>query len=178
MKEEWLLPGTVKDKKSITSDWEFSGQTLIDGVSLKEVRNVPKGNGSLTELYRRDWGFDDRPLEHVFAVTLTPRGISAWHAHAVTSDRLFVIAGLVRIVLYDARRNSPTYGMLNQFKLGTIRPGLLLVPPKVWHGIQNVGEGSAMLINMTDIAYQYDDPDHWRVPSDSNEIPFQFPENG
>ncbi len=130
MKDQWLLNGTVKDTKSVTSDWEFADQTLIAGASLKEVRHVPKGNGFLTELFRRDWGIDDLPLEHVFQVTLVPGGISAWHAHAMTSDRLFVVAGMIRIVLYDGRQDSPTYGTVNQFKLGVIRLGYCWCLPK------------------------------------------------
>ena len=46
-----------------------------------------------------------------------------------------MISGLIRIVLYDARRDSETYEMLNEFKLGTVRPAMVIVPPKIWHGI-------------------------------------------
>ena len=172
---EWMLAGTVKDRQSITSDWDLVNQTLIEGVVLREVKNVPKGNGALTEVYRRDWGTDDLPVEQVFQVTLLPKGISAWHTHEVTTDRLFANHGLIRIVLYDARQDSPTYGVLNEFKLGTIRPGLVVVPPKVWHGVQNISDTPSLLLNLVDRAYRYEDPDHWRLPQDSPLIPYQFP---
>lgn len=171
----WLLEGAVKDAQSITSDWEATNQTLIAGLRLREVKNVLKANGSLTEIFRRDWKLDDLPVNQVFQVTLLPKAISAWHAHEVTTDRLFVHQGIMRIVLYDAREASPTYAMLNEFKLGVLRPGLLLIPPKVWHGIQNIGESTSALLNLVDHAYAYEDPDHWRLPQNTQAIPFQFP---
>lgn len=172
---KWLLEGTVKDRQSITSDWEFTNQTMITGVVLREVKNVIKGNGALTEIFRRDWEMDDLPVDQVFQVTLSPGGISAWHTHEVTTDRLFVNHGVIRIMLYDAREDSPTYGVLNEFKLGTMRPGLVVVPPKVWHGVQNLSESPSLLLNLVDRAYRYEDPDHWRLPQDTSLIPYKFP---
>lgn len=171
---KWLLDGAVKEGQSITSDWEFTNQSLIAGVVLREIKNVPKANGMLTEIFRSDWKMDELAIDQVFQVTLNPKGISAWHTHEVTTDRLFVNQGLIRIVLYDAREDSPTCGVLNEFKLGTIRPGLLVISPKVWHGIQNISESTSALLNLVDRAYQYEDPDHWRLPQDTPLIPYQF----
>jgi dTDP-4-dehydrorhamnose 3,5-epimerase len=92
----------------------------------------------------------------------------------VTTDRLFVNHGQILVVLYDAREDSSTFGVLNKFHLGILRPGLLVVPPKVWHGVQNIGEGSSSLLNLVDRAYRYEDPDHWRLPHDTSLIPYRF----
>jgi dTDP-4-dehydrorhamnose 3,5-epimerase len=110
----------------------------------------------------------------VFQVVLDPGAVSAWHAHATTIDRLFVSTGLMRIVLYDARESSPTFGVLNEFRFGTIRPALVIVPPRVWHGVQNVALAASVVLNLVDRAYDYEDPDHWRVPNGTPEIPFVF----
>ena len=173
---DWKLEGTRRDAQSITAEWEFTTQKLIDGVALKEIKSVPKASGSLTEVFRRDWGLDELPVDQVFQVRLKPGAISAWHAHEVTTDRLFVNHGLIQIVLYDSRPGSPTRGMVNEFKLGGIRPGLVVIPPKVWHGIRNINSGDSLILNLVDQAYNYENPDHWRVPQDSPEVPFSFEE--
>jgi len=170
----WLLEGASKDAQSITADWEPANLRLIDGVVLRPVRHVPKANGSLVEIYRRDWRVDALEVDQVFQVRLNPGGISAWHAHETTTDRLFVIDGLVRIALYDGRPGSPTVGLVNEFKLGTLQPALLVVPPKVWHGVQNIGPAPAAILNLVDSAYEYSNPDHWRVPHDTDAIPFAW----
>ncbi len=177
MSQQWILEGAVKDKQSITSDWQFTNQKLIDGVKVKEVRNVAKENGTLTEIFRKDWNLDLGTVEQVFQVTLFPGGLSAWHAHEFTTDRLFVNQGVIKVVLYDAIRNSPTYGYINEFRLGSMRPGLIVVPPGIWHGVQNISNEVSSLLNIVDQAYNYDDPDHWRLPSDSSQIPYVFKTN-
>lgn len=174
MNQEWLLPGAARDAQTITSEWHASALCLIDGVQVREVRNVPKATGHLTEVYRRDWGLDTAPIEQVFQVVLLPGRVSAWHAHGETLDRLFPVEGLVRLVLYDARSDSPTRGLVNEFKLGEHRPGLIVVPPRVWHGVQNIGATPARILNLVDRAYVYEAPDHWRVPPDAPDIPYRF----
>ena len=106
---------------------------------------------------------------------LVPGGISAWHAHEHTTDRLFVTAGLVRMVFYDNREGSPTRGLVTELKFGEHRPALVVVPPRVWHGLQNIGSDTARILNLVDRAYDYAAPDHWRVPADSPAVPFVFP---
>jgi dTDP-4-dehydrorhamnose 3,5-epimerase len=171
---QWKVPGATKDRQSITADGNLTGVRLIDGVTVHEVRNVPKNNGHLTEIFRCDWFGGVAHVDHVFAVVLEPRGISAWHAHATTTDRIFIPAGIVHIVLYDGREGSPTFGAVNEFRFGTIRPALVVVPPRIWHGVRNIGSVPATVLNLPDAAYEYEDPDHWRVPVGSAAIPFKW----
>lgn len=168
-----LIAGCVKDQQSITSDWEFC-RPLITGVRVKEIKNVPKENGMLTEVYRRDWELDEGDVEQIFQVQVVSGGITAWHAHKVTTDRLFVNQGILKIVLFDARPDSPTLGMINEFRFGQVRPALVTVPPGVWHGVHNIGMETASLLNIVDLAYRYEDPDHWRLPQDTPQIPYSF----
>jgi dTDP-4-dehydrorhamnose 3,5-epimerase len=141
---------------------------------IKEVRNVAKDNGYLTEMWRDDWGIPGSTIAQVFQASIEAHGISAWHVHQFATDRLFANFGLLKIVLYDARAGSRTRGCVNAMRCGTTRPLLVVVPPGVWHGVQNLGSTSALLVNMPDRAYQYELPDHWRLPHDTAEIPYSF----
>ena len=170
----WLVGDAQKDRQTVTPEWNASDQRLIDGVAVREIANVPKQNGYLTEIFRRDWKIDDVAVDQIFQVVMNPGAISAWHAHEKTNDRLFVSFGTARIVLYDDREESPTRGMINEFRFGTIRPALIIVPTRVWHGLQNIDDGVTIVLNLVDRAYEYEDPDHWRVPFDSAAIPFKF----
>jgi dTDP-4-dehydrorhamnose 3,5-epimerase len=173
-KPDWYLDGMKQDGQSITRDWQLLNQKLIDGVAVKQVNNVPTGYGHLCEVYRADWQLDGGGVDQVFFSVLEPGGISGWHVHGKTIDRLFVAQGQMLIVLYDARQSSSTHGQVNQFRLGTVRPALVLVPPGVWHAVQNIGPAASLLINVVDHAYQYEQPDHYRLPLDSEEIPYRF----
>jgi dTDP-4-dehydrorhamnose 3,5-epimerase len=170
---EGFIPGTHKDSQTIRPDW-LPTQPLIKGVKVVEVRNVTRWNGMLTEVFRSDWAIDEAPVDQVFQVTLGPGEISAWHVHRQTRDRLFVNHGAMRVVLFDARRGSSTYRGVNEFQFGSHRPALVLVPPGVWHGLQNMRERPSRVLNLVDRAYSYEDPDHWRLPRDSARIPYRF----
>lgn len=172
----WLLPEARQDEASITKDWQPSHLQLIDGVQIHEIRPVLTTYGHLTEILRAEWLPNNDRVDQIFASTLLPGAISAWHAHATTTDRLFVVSSQIRIVLYDARPDSPTCSMVNEFRIGVQRPSLLIIPPKVWHGVQNYCNSTAVLLNAVDSAYCYDGPDHWRVPLNSTAIPYSFPD--
>jgi dTDP-4-dehydrorhamnose 3,5-epimerase len=170
---EGALPGAARDAQSITGDWEPL-QPPIVGVVVREVRNVMKDNGYLTEIWREDWQLDALAVAQVFQVVLQPAAISAWHVHQHATDRLFANHGQLKIVLFDARAGSPTERRINVFRCGTARPMLIVVPPGVWHGVQNVGAIPASLVNLPDRAYAYEAPDHWRVPPDTAHVPYSF----
>src|SRR4051812_47862248 len=166
--------GSIKDGQSITADWNGL-EGSIEGVRVREVKNVIKTNGDvLCEVFRRDWFADELVVDQVFQVAMNGRSVSAWHMHRSTTDRLFISRGLMRIVLYDGRESSPTYRNVSEFRFGGMRPALLCVPPGVWHGVQNLSTEPAILLNLVDSAYAYADPDHWRLPEDTDQIPYRF----
>jgi dTDP-4-dehydrorhamnose 3,5-epimerase len=167
------LPGATKDEQSVTADWTVL-QDPIDGVRLIEVRNVIRDSGHLTEILRRDWFNGPVEIDQVFQVTLESYAVSAWHVHLDTTDRLFATTGQVKVALFDAREESPTRGLVNEFRLGERRPGLVIVPAGVWHGLRNLRATPATVLNLVDRAYAYDDPDHWRLPPDTAEIPHRI----
>lgn len=174
---DWSL-GATRDPQSVTPEWDPHERRLIAGVVVQQIKNVVASNGVVTELFRLDWGTDTAGVGQVFQRTLVPGGLSAWHAHQVTTDRLIVLRGLVRLVLYDARPGSATHGSLNVFDLAWCRPTLIVVPPRVWHGVRNSGHDEVAIINIVDRAYSYSDPDHWRLDPDTDRIPYRFDRDG
>jgi len=162
-----------KDDAHIDRDWVVR-RRLIDGVKVREVRNVVTGNGITTELYRPDWDFVDGTVQQAIHVALRGSAISAWHQHQHRWDYVFTVGGHLRIVLHDPREGSPTRDQVDVFHLSPSRPSLLAIPPGVWHGVQNLRDEPGGILNLVDRAYSYRDPDHWRLPLDSPRIPFSF----
>jgi len=171
--EGWMTTGTP-DGPTVTPDWSIVSGPAIDGVVVKEIRPVATGTGCLTETYRAEWMLDTGPVDQVFQRSLHPGAVTGWHAHAHTIDRLFCGVGLIRITLYDGRTASPTFGVVWQKTLGAVRPALVVVPPGVWHGVETLGPDTAVLLNLVDKAYDYEQPDHWRLPPDTELIPYKL----
>lgn len=167
-----LAEHSSRDGASIYADGK-TAQALIEGVQVLESRTVVASNGYLTELFRREWlASGDGSLDQVFLRSVRAGQASGWHVHRLTTDRLTVIAGVLHVALYDDRPDSRTYRQVNSFFLGAIRPILLVVPPGVWHAIRAQGTCDASLINMVDLAYDYLQPDHYRLPIDTPLIPY------
>lgn len=166
--------GAQKDQQSVTLDWNPL-QDAIEGVRVREIKNRVKSGGDiLCEVFRRDWMLDDGDVDQVFQSVMNPGSISAWHVHHFTTDRLFASNGVLQIVLFDGRQNSATYGRINEFRFGAMRPALLIIPPGIFHGVRNISPEPAPLLNLVNRAYQYEDPDHWRLPLDTDKIPYRF----
>ncbi len=172
-KDDWMARG-VPDAKSVSPDWIPVGQPSIDGVAVKEIRSVPTSTGALTEIWRSEWRLDGLAVDQVFQRTVDPGAVTGWHAHAVTTDRLFCAWGRIRLSLYDGRKSSPTFGAVWHRIFGQERPLLVIVPPGVWHGVVGLGTAPSLLLNLVDKAYSYDSPDHWRLPPDTRLIPYSL----
>ena len=168
-----MLKGAVKDKQTVLPDGRIV-RDPIDGVQLKDLRNIVTRNGLTTEVYRDEWKLWDGNPRHVIHVSFRAHAVSAWHCHQYQTDNIFVTDGSLRLVLYDARPDSPTKGKLNVFNLSRACPMVVVVPPTIWHGTKNLENSASGMINFFDRAYVYEDPDEWRLPEDTDQIPYRF----
>jgi dTDP-4-dehydrorhamnose 3,5-epimerase len=172
-----MLPGAQKDSQQISEDWQKADKT-INGVSVREVLHVPRDHGVITEIFRPEWDPTGLPVVHIYQSRLYPGALGAWSCHQRSTDRLFVNQGQLTIVLFDGREDSKTNGLIMELHAGDARPSLIVVPPGVWHGLQNLGSTDALILNCPTEAYDYKDPDHYRLAYDSAEIPYAWNVSG
>jgi len=172
-----MLQGARKDTQLVTGEWQRI-QKGISGVIVREVLHVPRDHGVITEIFRPEWDPTGLPVVHLYQSRLFPAAIGAWSCHAKSIDRLFVNQGHLKIVLYDDRAESATVGQLMELHVGDARPAFLVIPAGVWHGLQNLGSSEALMLNLPTRAYDYADPDHYRLPWDSREIPYSWSPSG
>lgn len=168
-----MLSGAVKDTQLVTSDWA-KVQVPLEGVVVREVLHVPGNHGVITEMYRPEWDPTGAAIVHLYQSRLYPGAIGAWSCHAIAVDRLFVSSGHVKVVLFDGREGSRTFGRIMELHAGDARPAFVLVPTGIWHGLQNLGTDDALVLNFPTHAYKYEDPDHWRLPYDTAQIPYTW----
>lgn len=166
-----MLP--QKDAQTVTPAGQ-SVQPLIHGVRLRYALTIPDERGTICEMYNPAWDFSDAPLVYVYQTTVRPGKVKGWVVHRKQDDRLFITLGSLKWVLYDDRPDSPTYKKLNVLYLSEQNRGLLLVPSGVYHAVQNVGYTDAVFINMPTRAYDYADPDKYRLPLNTDLIPYRF----
>ena len=151
----------------------MSKKKLIDGVSVKSLRVIPDERGRLMEIMRAD----DAQFEkfgQVYVTTAYPGVVKAWHYHKLQDDNMTVLRGMVKIVLYDDREQSPTKGTVNEFFIGDHNHTLLHIPKLIWHGFKCISEQEAMIVNIVTECYNYETPDEYRKPPHGSDIPYDW----
>jgi len=146
---------------------------MIDGVAIKKLRVIPDERGFLMEILRNDDETFDA-FGQVYLSVAYPGVVKGWHYHREQTDRMTVVNGMAKIVLYDAREDSPTHGELQELFVGEKNPILVTIPPGVCHGMKAIGPAPAYMINTPNRAYQYEDPDEHRVAPHDGTIPYDW----
>jgi dTDP-4-dehydrorhamnose 3,5-epimerase len=147
---------------------------LIDGVIIRPAVTHVDERGTLCEIHTPHSAPLDNPVVHVYQFTIRPGKIKGWHVHHLHDDRIFISQGQVKVVLYDTRPDSPTYGMVNEIYRTDLDRNLMVIPAYVFHAHQNVGTTDALFVSMPTRAYQHDSPDVYRLPIDTDQIPYRF----
>jgi dTDP-4-dehydrorhamnose 3,5-epimerase len=150
-------------------------QEMIEGVRFRPTRPVPHEDGVVSEIVRSAWPEVDLPIVQVHVTTTLPGRVRAWGLHRASTDRLFVVCGLVSIVVFDGREDSATCGTVNEFRISERNPGLVVVPPNLYHGWKNIGVDEAYIVNMPSSQYEYDGPDALDLPYESPRAPEVVP---
>jgi dTDP-4-dehydrorhamnose 3,5-epimerase len=161
--------------------WEEEGaagadlpiENQIDGVRLQRLVTRGDNRGDLTVLLS-ELREAIVPPPHVYLVTAAPHSIRAWVYHKRQSDRLAYTNGNIRVVIYDLRPESPSYGRLNIIDTGARNKVLLTIPPLVAHGVQNRGAEACYFVNMPTRAYDPSNPDKSRLSASHPGIPYVF----
>jgi dTDP-4-dehydrorhamnose 3,5-epimerase len=168
-----VSPAGLKDAPTV----DGSGHELVGGVAGVEfVRLNPHADarGSLTPFLSLAESFWREPVVYAYHVSIRPDVIKGWGMHRLQTDRYFVPAGRLRIVLYDGRVDSPTFERFQQIWFSEGAGGLVRIPPGVWHADQNWGETDLALVNFPTHPYEHADPDKYRIDPHSGEIAFDW----
>lgn len=100
--------------------------------------------------------------------------IKGWGVHKRHEDRYFILFGELEVVLFDDRPDSPTRGLVSKVMLTEYRRRLMNIPAGVWHADHNIGNKDAVVINFPTIQYDHTSPDKYRLPLDTDQIPYKF----
>jgi len=146
----------------------------ISGVKVKRLTPHVDHRGGLTALLDVRDPFWDEQVVYAYEFTILPGRIKGWAMHEKQADRYFASSGNVRVVLFDGRPDSPSAGSVVELHFSELSPGLVSIPPGVWHADHNWGTTKARLINFPTRAYDPDDPDKFRIDPRSGVIPFDW----
>ena len=168
-----LASAASKDRPTVTPEGK-ERPPPIEGVAVERVTVHADHRGALLPFIDARTPFWQEPVVYAYCFTIRPGAIKGWGMHVHQTDRYFVARGHVRVVLLDGREDSPTGGNLHEVFFTPETPGLVRIPPGVWHADQNWGDADALVVNFPTRAYDPDDPDKYRIDPHANVIPFDW----
>lgn len=115
------------------------------------VRNLVRHTdprGWLIEIFRHDEVPSELYPVMSYVSMTAPGVVRGPHEHADQADFFaFIGPSTFRIFLWDARKDSATYGQHQVFDAGDAQPRTVVVPAGVVHAYKNIGDRPGMVIN-------------------------------
>ena len=146
---------------------------LIDGVKTKKLTVHSDERGRLMEMLRTD-DSEFQKFGQVYMTTAYPGVTKAWHYHKIQTDYFVCVRGMMKVVLFDSREDSPTKGVVNEFFIGDFNPLMVVIPPGVYHGFKCISEHEAIVVNTPTEMYSRTTPDEYRVDAHDQSIPYDW----
>jgi dTDP-4-dehydrorhamnose 3,5-epimerase len=144
---------------------------MIDGVLVIPLRKIPDERGMVMHMLRCDDPHFERFGEIYFSVVY-PGAIKGWHLHKKMTLSYAVVSGMIKLVLYDDRPESPTREELQELFVGDSNYVLVRIPPGVWNGFKGIGVAPAIVANCATLPH---DPDEIvRVDPFDSHMPYDW----
>lgn len=143
----------------------------IHDVQVTPLRRIPDERGAVFHMLREDSPVFERFGEIYFSLAY-PGVVKGWHVHSRMTCNYAVPVGMVKLVLYDNRDNSPTRGTVQELHIGDLNYALVTIPPLVWNGFKGEGTSPAVVANCATVAHESGEID--RVDPFDNEIPYDW----
>lgn len=164
------LDSAPREEPTVTS----AGQSIrpqIDGVRVHSLVSHVDHRGRVMEIVNLDSEYWVEPIVHTYLFTVRVGQIKGWGIHETKKDRYCIVAGEMLVVMWDGRKDSPTFGVEQAVVLTAEAQQMLTVPIGVWHIDVNVGTVECRVVNHPTKAYDYEHPDRRLLPWNTPEIP-------
>jgi len=126
----------------------------IHDIVVKPLTKFLDERGWLSEMYRLD-ELPEGVLPAMAYISMTRPGVARGpHEHINQTDYFcFIGPANFKVYLWDARKDSPTYGVKQFLYCGIDSPMAVIVPPGVVHAYKNVSSENGIVFNAPDRLY-------------------------
>ncbi|MBP7828860.1 MAG: dTDP-4-dehydrorhamnose 3,5-epimerase family protein [Kiritimatiellae bacterium] len=144
---------------------------MIDGIRITPLRQIPDERGKIMHMLRANDPHFEKFGEIYFA-TAYPGVIKGWHLHKRQTQNYACLQGMIKVVLYDPRPDSPTKGEVQEVFMGEDNYLLLTIPPGIVNGWKCIGTKTALLANCATEPHAAGEMD--RIDPFSPDIPYRW----
>ena len=165
--------GHIRDRQTVSP-----AGTPVDrlpvGVTLRDVPTHPDDRGTVFELFDPRWQWHPEPLVFAYCCPIRPGVVKGWGMHRRHEDRYCMMFGEMEVIFFDDREGVETRGEVSSVVLSEHHRRMMNIPAGVWHALRNIGQRDAVFANFPTIPYDHANPDKYRLPLDTDQIPYKF----
>jgi dTDP-4-dehydrorhamnose 3,5-epimerase len=143
----------------------------IQGVKQIPLKQIHDERGKVMHMLRSSDPHFEK-FGEVYFSWIFPNIIKAWHKHNVMKMNYAVPIGCIKLVLFDDRKDSSSFGKINEFFLNPENYYLLTIPSGIWYGFKAVGNNPAMIVNCSTISH--DPSEIVRISYNDPKIPYTW----
>jgi len=149
---------------------------MIDGVIIRPLKKIPDERGTIMHGIRSDNLLN--PFGEVYFKKLYYGVVNGWHIHESLILNYICILGMIKLVLFDMRENSPTKNHLQEIFIGDDNYCMVHIPPGIANGSKGMGHPFSILTNIasephnSDIKYRRIDPHSDVIPYNWDRMDF------
>ena len=144
---------------------------MIEGVQIRPLKQISDERGKIMHMLRSDDPWFEKFGEIYFSAVY-PGVIKGWHLHRRMTLNYAVVAGMIKLVLYDEREGSPTRREVVELFAGEDNYTLITIPPGIWNGFKGIGVKPAIVANCS--SEPHDPEEIIRLDPFSEEIPYDW----
>ena len=103
-------------------------------------------------MLRNDSKVFDKFGEIYFSTILKDK-IKAWHLHKEATLNYACVYGEVKLVLFDERKGSSTFGEYQELLLSLKNYNLITIPPNIWNGFKGCNDQFSIIANCLNLPH-------------------------
>ena len=144
---------------------------MIEGVVVKPLKQFTDERGKLMHMLKASDELFEKFGEIYFSVC-NPGFVKAWKMHKKKVSFYCVLDGIAKIVLCDMRKESSTFGHIEEIVAGEDNYIIIRIPAGVAHGFTPKNNKQILLANLT--TEPYDPSDNFDIDYKTDEIKYKW----
>ena len=145
---------------------------MIDGVITKKLVTYTDERGFFREIIRVTDDFFAEGFGQWSISRMYQGVIKAWHVHKKQIDWWYIHSGVLKVALYDTRKDSPTYKKVTELMMGDNQEiQVVRIPTGVAHGCICISGPSDLFYITSNV---YDPDDEGRIAYDGPDVGYDW----
>ena len=124
----------------------------IEGIKISPLKIISDHRGSVMHMLRNDSENFDKFGEIYFSTIFNDR-IKAWHLHKEATLNYVCVYGKVKLVLFDNRKASKSFGEYQEIFLSPENYFLITIPPNIWNGFKGLNNEHSIIANCLNLPH-------------------------